>query len=149
MYIQDNFWINNDDYIKMIANKNNRSGAIYICFCRLFRLKFVNRVKLTFYTVIDRRNESSGMHLPVLFVQISFSLSGRGCEPRGLLLATVMGAHHHVAVGGEVRSGRPHFVPAGVGSVGRTCPTAGVVFLQVGREGFPASAHAHHHLPLV
>lgn len=140
-----------NDYMKITGNKNNCSAAINICFQRLFKLSSINSVKLTFY---DKESilEPEGTRCLFMFIQISsINIWGKGvkCSHQRLLLATVMGAHHHVAVRWEVQSGRPRFVPADVRPSGRTPSAAGVVLLEVTDEGLPASTYTHHHLPLV
>lgn len=78
----------------------------------------------------------------------------RGERFQSLLLATVMGTNHHVAVRGDVQTGSLRFVPTDpdLRSAIRSSSSsssAGVVFLQVTDEGLPASAYAYHHVTLI
>lgn len=66
-----------------------------------------------------------------------------------LLLCTVMGPDHHVAVGCAAPSGRLGFVPAHLRPARWSTPSTGVVLLQVAWKGLPASANTHHHMTLV
>ncbi len=76
---------------------------------------------------------------------------GHSKQCESLLLATVMGADHHVAVRWDVQTGRLRFIPTDpeVRSADRSSSSAGVVFLQVTYKGLPASAYAHHHMTLI
>lgn len=66
-----------------------------------------------------------------------------------LLLATVMGTDHHVAVRWAVQSGRLRSVPTDLRPTDRSSSSAGVMFPQVTYKGLPASAYAHHHMALI